>query len=217
MAKELVCSVRALLLDFCQRYKLHPSQLMIGSSLAKHVLRHAEWLLNWFSFQVTQLVESTVSLRPALSRSLPEHSQAAAKKLPTSQRTFAQSNFSGYFLCPVALPCCANLLKPVLQWVSGTFRDTPGPQRKIFAVHDPLFSKCLHLIHICDLEVLKYVFCGTHAPSSIFAFGGQIFCSDSVCHLVLHLYFKPCSGFVFAKTGEFGPNDADRYSWVIFA
>ena len=55
-----------------------------------------------------QLVESTVSLRPALSRSLPEHSQAAAKKLPTSQRTFARSSFSGYFLCPVALPCCAN-------------------------------------------------------------------------------------------------------------
>ena len=28
-----------------------------------------------------QLVESTVSLRPALSRSLPEHSQAAAQEI----------------------------------------------------------------------------------------------------------------------------------------
>ena len=55
-----------------------------------------------------QLAESPVSLRPALSRSLPGHSQAAAKKLPTSQRMFARSGFSGYFLCPVVLPCCAN-------------------------------------------------------------------------------------------------------------
>ena len=58
-----------------------------------------------------QLVESTVSLRPVLSRSIPEHSQAAAKKLPTSQRTFARSSFSGYFLCPVALPCCVELCR----------------------------------------------------------------------------------------------------------
>ena len=34
-------------------------------------------------------------------------------------------------------------------------------------------------------------------------------------HLVLHHCFKPCSGLVFAKTGQFGPNDAERYSWVI--
>ena len=46
--KSLFAQFRALLLDFCHRYKLHPSQVMIGSSLGKHMLRHAEWLLNRF-------------------------------------------------------------------------------------------------------------------------------------------------------------------------
>ena len=46
--KSLFTQFRALLLDFCHRYKLHPSQVMIGSSLGKHMLRHAEWLLNRF-------------------------------------------------------------------------------------------------------------------------------------------------------------------------
>ena len=34
------------------------------------------------------------------------------------------------------------LLKPVLQWVTAFSGTTPCAQRKIFAVHDPLFSKC---------------------------------------------------------------------------
>ena len=37
-----------------------------------------------------------------------EASQAVAQNLPTSQRLFAQSSFSGNFLCSVALLCSAN-------------------------------------------------------------------------------------------------------------
>ena len=46
--RSLFTQFRALLLDFSQRYKLHPSSLMIGSSFGQHMLRHAVWLLNRF-------------------------------------------------------------------------------------------------------------------------------------------------------------------------
>ena len=46
--RSLFTQCRALLFDFCRRYKLHPSGLMIGSSLGQHMLRHAVWLLNMF-------------------------------------------------------------------------------------------------------------------------------------------------------------------------
>ena len=46
--RSLFTQFRALLFDFCRRYKLHPSGLMIGSSLGQHMLRHAVWLLNMF-------------------------------------------------------------------------------------------------------------------------------------------------------------------------
>ena len=46
--RSLFTQFRALLLDFSQRYKLHLSSLMIGSSLGQHMLRHAVWLLNRF-------------------------------------------------------------------------------------------------------------------------------------------------------------------------
>ena len=46
--KSLFTQFRALLSDFCQRYKLQPSEVEIGSSLSQHMLRHAEWLLNRF-------------------------------------------------------------------------------------------------------------------------------------------------------------------------
>ena len=55
-----------------------------------------------------QLVASRDSSSLAHSRSLPKPSQAAAQNLPTSQRPFAWSSFSGYFLCSVALLCSAN-------------------------------------------------------------------------------------------------------------
>ena len=45
---SLFAQFRALLFDFCRRYKLQPSEVMIGSSLGQHMLRHAEWLLNSF-------------------------------------------------------------------------------------------------------------------------------------------------------------------------
>ena len=45
---SLFAQFRALLSDFCQRYKLQPSEVEIGSSLGQHMLRHAEWLLNRF-------------------------------------------------------------------------------------------------------------------------------------------------------------------------
>ena len=41
--RSLFTQFRALLLDFCRRYKLHPSEIMIGSSFSQHTLRHAEW------------------------------------------------------------------------------------------------------------------------------------------------------------------------------
>ena len=46
--RSLFTQFRALWLDFSQRHKLHPSSLMIGSSLGQHMLRHAVWLLNRF-------------------------------------------------------------------------------------------------------------------------------------------------------------------------
>ena len=46
--RSLFTQFRALLFDFCRRYKLHPSGLMIGSSLGQHMLTHAVWLLNRF-------------------------------------------------------------------------------------------------------------------------------------------------------------------------
>ena len=49
--KNLFAQFRALLSDFCHRYKLQPSEVEIGSSLSQHMLRHAEWLLNRFQLQ----------------------------------------------------------------------------------------------------------------------------------------------------------------------
>ena len=43
---SLFAQFRALLFDFCQRYKLQPSGVKIGGSLSQHMLRHAVWLLN---------------------------------------------------------------------------------------------------------------------------------------------------------------------------
>ena len=45
---NLFAQFRALLLDFCSRHKLQPSDVHIGGSLSQHMLRHAEWLLNRF-------------------------------------------------------------------------------------------------------------------------------------------------------------------------
>ena len=50
---SLFTQFRALLFDFCGRYKLQPSDVKIGSSLSQHVLRHAEWLLNRFQLHVS--------------------------------------------------------------------------------------------------------------------------------------------------------------------
>ena len=55
-----------------------------------------------------QLVDSTDASKPAYSRSLQESSQATAQNMPSSQRTFARSSLSGYFLCPLALPSLTN-------------------------------------------------------------------------------------------------------------
>ena len=43
--KSLCAQFRALLFDFCRKYKLQPSEVMIGSNLGQHMLRHAAWLL----------------------------------------------------------------------------------------------------------------------------------------------------------------------------
>ena len=44
--RSLLTQLRTLMLDYSQRHKLHPSSLMISSSLGQHMLRHAVWLLN---------------------------------------------------------------------------------------------------------------------------------------------------------------------------
>ena len=71
--KTLFTQFRALLLDFCRRYKLHPSEIMLGSSLSQHMLRHAEWLLKRFqlsssdyetSFQRRWGIASTSAVLP---------------------------------------------------------------------------------------------------------------------------------------------------------
>ena len=46
--RSLFAQFRALLFDFCHRYKLQPSDVKIGGSLSQHMLRHAVWLLNRF-------------------------------------------------------------------------------------------------------------------------------------------------------------------------
>ena len=46
--RSLLAQFRALLFDFCHRYKLQPSDVKIGGSLSQHMLRHAVWLLNRF-------------------------------------------------------------------------------------------------------------------------------------------------------------------------
>ena len=46
--RRLFAQFRALLFDFCHRYKLQPSDVKIGGSLNQHMLRHAVWLLNRF-------------------------------------------------------------------------------------------------------------------------------------------------------------------------
>ena len=46
--RSLFAQFRALLFDFCHRYKLQPSDVKIGGSSSQHMLRHAVWLLNRF-------------------------------------------------------------------------------------------------------------------------------------------------------------------------
>ena len=71
--KSLCAQFRALLFDFCRRYKLQPAEVMIASSLGQHMLRHAEWLLNRFqlsssnyktSFQRRWGIASTSAVLP---------------------------------------------------------------------------------------------------------------------------------------------------------
>ena len=49
--KRLFTHFRALLFDFCRRYKLQPSDVKLGGSLSQHMLSHAVWLLNRFQLQ----------------------------------------------------------------------------------------------------------------------------------------------------------------------
>ena len=44
--RNLFAQFRALLLDFCRRHKLRPSDVQIGGSFSQHMLRHAEWLFH---------------------------------------------------------------------------------------------------------------------------------------------------------------------------
>ena len=44
---------RALLFDFCHRYKLEPSEIKMGGSFSQHMLRHAVWLLNRFQLHTS--------------------------------------------------------------------------------------------------------------------------------------------------------------------
>ena len=46
--RSLFAQFRALLFDFCHRYKLEPSDIKMGGSFSQHMLRHAVWLLNRF-------------------------------------------------------------------------------------------------------------------------------------------------------------------------
>ena len=46
--RSLFAQFRALLFDFCHRYKLEPSEIKMGGSFSQHMLRHAVWLLNRF-------------------------------------------------------------------------------------------------------------------------------------------------------------------------
>ena len=46
--KNLFVQFRALLSDFCHRYKIQPCSVEISSSLGQHMLRHSVWLLNRF-------------------------------------------------------------------------------------------------------------------------------------------------------------------------
>ena len=48
--RSLFAQFRALLFDFCHRYKLEPSEIKMGGSFSQHMLRHAVWLLIAFSF-----------------------------------------------------------------------------------------------------------------------------------------------------------------------
>ena len=56
--KSLFAQLRALLFNFCRRCKLQPSEVMIGSSLGQHMLRHAEWLLNRFQLSSSDYMTS---------------------------------------------------------------------------------------------------------------------------------------------------------------
>ena len=49
--RSLFAQFRALLFDFCHRYKLEPSEIKMGGSFCQHMLRHAVWLLNRFQLQ----------------------------------------------------------------------------------------------------------------------------------------------------------------------
>ena len=60
--RSLFTQFRALLFDFCRRCKLHPSGLMIGSSLGQHMLRHAVWL----SLKASQRTSSRSSFEALL-------------------------------------------------------------------------------------------------------------------------------------------------------
>ena len=46
--RSLFAQFRALLFDFCHRYKLEPSEIKMGGSFSQHMLRHSVWLLNRF-------------------------------------------------------------------------------------------------------------------------------------------------------------------------
>ena len=51
--KSLITQFRALLFDFCRRYKLQPSDVKVGSSLSQHMFRHAVWLLNMLQLHLS--------------------------------------------------------------------------------------------------------------------------------------------------------------------
>ena len=51
--RSLFAQFRALLFDFCHRYKLEPSEVKMGGSFSQHMLRHAVWLLNRFQLHTS--------------------------------------------------------------------------------------------------------------------------------------------------------------------
>ena len=51
--RSLFAQFRALLFDFCHRYKLEPSEIKMGGSFSQHMLRHAVWLLNRFQLHTS--------------------------------------------------------------------------------------------------------------------------------------------------------------------